>query len=421
MHVVDGHAEQEEVLRPGLLAHFDVRAVEGADGQRAVHHELHVPGARRLLTGGRDLLGQVGGRVDQLTALHVEVGQEGDLETAVDVGVVVDRLAHRVDELDDQLGDVVAGRGLAAENESARGDVEPRVLLEPVVQGDDVQRVEVLALVLVNALDLNVEHPVRVELDARLRRDQVRQPGLVLPLDRAPALLEGRIVGVSLQTAQLLQVHQPAFADGLVEQGAQTGVGQADEAPRGDAVGLVEEPIRPHLVEVFEDRGLDQLGVHRRDAVDGMAADGGQMGHSDALRAVLADQRHPPHPHLVAGEPGPHFVEEPAVDLVDDLEMAGEEPLEHGQRPGLQRLGQQGVVGVGEGLDGDVPGLVPGEVPLVDQQPHQFGHRNRRVSVVELHSNPVGQLVGGHPGEFLEQVQDVLQRARHEEVLLQQP
>jgi hypothetical protein len=53
-------AEQEEVLGADLLADLDVGAVQRADGQRAVHRELHVAGARGLLAGGRDLLGQVG-------------------------------------------------------------------------------------------------------------------------------------------------------------------------------------------------------------------------------------------------------------------------------------------------------------------------------------------------------------------------
>src|SRR2546429_4677958 len=61
-HLLRGQAEEEEVLLPGLLRHLDRGAVARTDGQRAVHHELHVAGAARLVAGGRDLIGDVGGR-----------------------------------------------------------------------------------------------------------------------------------------------------------------------------------------------------------------------------------------------------------------------------------------------------------------------------------------------------------------------
>ena len=80
------------------------------------------------------------------------------------LAVVVDDLADAVDELDDELGGVVAGRGLAAEDDGARGLLALGIELEPAVEGDGVQHVQVLALVLVDALDLHVEHRLGVEL-----------------------------------------------------------------------------------------------------------------------------------------------------------------------------------------------------------------------------------------------------------------
>jgi hypothetical protein len=45
--------------------------------------------------------------------------------------------------------------------------------------------------------------------------------------------------------------------------------------------------------------------------------------------------------------------EEAGVDLVDDLQQAGQQLAEQAHRPALQGLGQQGVVGVGHGGGGD--------------------------------------------------------------------
>ncbi len=141
-------------------------------------------------------------------------------EAAVDVRVGVHRLRDGIDQLDDELGHGVTGRSLASENESAWRDFEIRVLLEPVVQRDDVQGVEVLALVLVNTLDLDIEHPIRVQFDARRRLDVVGQPSLVPPLHSTPTLLESGVIGQRFQPSQSLQVDHPVAADGVVEQRA---------------------------------------------------------------------------------------------------------------------------------------------------------------------------------------------------------
>ncbi len=70
------HPEEEEVLGADRVTDLDVRAVERADRERAVHRELHVPRARGLEACGRDLLREIDGRVDALRVLHVEVRNE---------------------------------------------------------------------------------------------------------------------------------------------------------------------------------------------------------------------------------------------------------------------------------------------------------------------------------------------------------
>jgi hypothetical protein len=55
---------------------------------------------------------------------------------------------------------------------------------------DDVQDVEQLALVLVNALDLHIEQGAGVETHAAIGLDQARQPHLVVVLDLLPLGLE---------------------------------------------------------------------------------------------------------------------------------------------------------------------------------------------------------------------------------------
>ena len=108
------------------------------------------------------------------------------------------------------------------------------------------------------------------------------------------------------------------------------------------------------------------------------------MRHSDSLLGALLDQADAPHAILVAGVAGTDVVQESAVHLVDDLEMPGQNDFEETDRPGLQRFGQKCVVGIGQRPDSQVPGFVPSQSSLIEQDVHQLGDRERRVGVVEL-------------------------------------
>ena len=96
----------------------------------------------------------------------VEVRQEYHLDEITHPGIAIDDLRGRGDQADDELGQVIAGRGLAAENEHPRLHRELRIGLQPVIQPDDMQDVQVLALVFVDALHLHVEDRCRIDDDA---------------------------------------------------------------------------------------------------------------------------------------------------------------------------------------------------------------------------------------------------------------
>ena len=108
-----------------------------------------------------------------------------------------------------------------------------------LVGGDRLQDVEQLPLVLVNPLDVDVEHRRRVDRDAGPLRDQRREPLLVGPLGAREALAKGAVLGQRRHGLELLEIGQPARADRFGDQVRQIRVALAQPAPRGDAVGLV--------------------------------------------------------------------------------------------------------------------------------------------------------------------------------------
>ncbi|MNO95887.1 hypothetical protein D3C76_875410 [compost metagenome] len=172
-------------------------------------------------------------------------------------------------------------------------------------------------------------------------------------------------------------------------------------------------------MQLGEHRALHQLAVQRRHAVDAVRAEERQVAHAHPTAVVFLDQRHRPQHVEIMQAFGAQGVDMVGVDQVDDLHVPGQHALHQRHRPRLERLGQQGVVGVGQGPDRHFPGFVPGDLVLIDQQPHQLGHGNRGVGIVELDGGGIGQV---EQAVMHVQVasQQVLQRGRDEEVLLAQ-
>ena len=214
-----GFAEQEEVFSPHLLADLHVGAVQGADREGPIHGKFHIARAGGLLAGGGDLLGEIGGRVDPLAQLDVVVGQEDHPQAPVHVGVGIDRFGDAVDETNNQFGHVVARGRLAAEDHRARGHPLGLAVLDTQVLGYHLQGIEVLALVLVDALDLHIKERGRIHQHAGVAVDVVAQLALHRQLGGLPALQEAGVVDELLQLAQLVEPVDPALSDRLVQQG----------------------------------------------------------------------------------------------------------------------------------------------------------------------------------------------------------
>ncbi len=97
----------------------------------------------------------------------------------------------------------------------------------------------------------------------------------------------------------------------------------------------------------------------------------------------------------------------------------GRTSAEDGDRPPLQRLRQQRVIGVGERPAGDAPRVGPRQDVLVDQQPHELGDGDRGMRIVQLHRELLMELLDGKvlPPQDAEHV---LKGAGDEEELLLQ-
>ncbi len=309
--------EQEEVFLAHFLTDFHVGTVQRADGGRTVHHELHVAGTGRFFTCGGNLLGQVSARCNHFHAGNTVVGDKHHFQLVTNIRVVIDHFGDVVDQFDHPLGHVVTRCSLAAKYHHTVNPVGSITALDPRIQVNHVQRVEQLALVFVNTLDLNIKQRSRINLDAGFALNQGSQPLFVLQLDVTPGLTERLVIQIFFQTGQTGQVSHPLLAQHLIQQCTQPGVGRSHPASGGNTVGLVVELVRPELIEVVEQPFFKQLGMQCSHAVDRVAANNRQMRHADFT--VIANNRQPTLAFDIAGPFHCHFAQEATVDFFNDL------------------------------------------------------------------------------------------------------
>ena len=106
------------------------------------------------------------------------------------------------------------------------------------------------------------------------------------------------------------------------------------------------------------------------------------------------------------------------VEHDDDMEDARDGALHKVLAPLFQRLGQDGMVGVGEDLLADVKRCVKGQALAVGQQADELRDGDDRVGVIELDGVHLGKVREVVAIGLLVLADDILQRSRAEEVLL---
>mmetsp|Transcript_15868 Transcript_15868/g.40296 ORF Transcript_15868/g.40296 Transcript_15868/m.40296 type:complete len:476 (+) Transcript_15868:1271-2698(+) len=282
------------------------------------------------------------------------------------------------------------------------------------------QNIQHLALVLVNALHLNVEQSIRGNLHAAQLLNLRSQLRLRQLLHLNPATLELAVVRVTLQTLEQVQARDPRVrTKRLVDEIAQRRVAECKPASRRDAVRLVLKLLRVHLVEILEDGLLNQLRVDLRNAVHRVARDERQVSHADHLLVTLLYDGHAILASLVVAKLGAQLLQEAPVDVVDDLHVPRQQLLQQLHRPLLERLGEHRVVREREHLRRRLPRRRPAPLVHIHEKTHELRDANRRMRVVQLQRHLVREIferavLRGVPPK------DVLQRRRHEEVLLLQ-
>ena len=277
-----------------------------------------------------------------------------------------------------------------------------------------MQDVEQLALVLMQALDLDIENGIRVDAHAVLVLDESGEALLVLALDGHEVRKHLFVILIWQELLECAGIPQEVAADELLEIIRQQRIGLAQPTAIGDAVRHVQEALRRDLTVVTEDAVAQDVRVQLGNAVDLVAGGKAEIRHADL---VVRDDGHVVDLAPVVRVDGAQVLDEAAVDLLTDGVDARQLLTEQIDVPALKRLAHNGVVRIGQRAAGDVPRLVPAEVVLIDEQAHQLRHTQGRMGVVDVDGDLFRQVRVG--AVFLiVLLQDALQRGGDEQVLL---
>ena len=221
--LIGGLTEDIDVLLAHLLADLHIGTVHGAQRQRAVQHELHVAGAGSFLGGKADLLGQVAGGDQLFGGGNVVVLHEHHLQPLGHFRVCGNDLGQSQQRMDDVLCNGVGRCRLGTEDAHQRSSGQVPGL-DLVVLMDEVQQVQLLALVLVQALGLDIEHSIGVHAHLLGAQQPVCQCFLVGLFHSGQLLQHSFVVSKSHQLFQLGGILTEAGADVLFQRGGQAGV-----------------------------------------------------------------------------------------------------------------------------------------------------------------------------------------------------
>ena len=399
------------------IGDFHVRAVQRADGHGAVHHELHVARAAGFLGSGGELFADLAGRHQHFGGGNVVILEERNLNHLAGALMRSHLRGQHVDEVDDLLRAAVTRRGLRAEDKGARRHRVVRIIANAVVEHEDVQRVEQLALVLMQTLDLHVEHHRRIQLDALMAVNPAAEALLVFLLDCGKLFDKGCVVRKRQQLFQLIKVFAPALADGFIHQLGERRVGQHQPAARRDAVSDRVELLRHDGVVIRKRRVLEDIAVQLGNAVDRV---GIRHAHVRHVRLIVSQNRHVADAVPLTGERVEELLAQAAVQLLHDGVNARQRLSHHVLRPLFQRLSHDGVVGIRHSRLGNALSLFPRQPLFIHKNAHQLRNDHRRVRVVDVESDLLRQLAHVRAVNALKVLDGVLQRRADEEIFLHQ-
>ena len=184
----------------------------------------------------------------------------------------------------------------------------------------------------------------------------------------------------------------------------------------GNTISLVIELIWIVLIEILQSAFLQNIGVQSCYAVNAKGANYSQTSH---MNLAILNNGQLMNQILIPWILGTNLIEEATVNLVNNHVDTWQQILEQISIPLLQSLWQNGVVGVGYSVAGNIPSYIPIQTIIINKYPHQLSYCYCWMGIVNLDAYFVCKganiIMGTH-----EMTYNALYTSRYKEVLLNQ-
>ena len=130
--------------------------------------------------------------------------------------------------------------------------IHVRIRLELIVDVHDVQDIQQLTFILMQALDLHIENGPGVHGNTVVLLNVFGKAHLVTVLDLHELTLCFYVVRVHLELGKVRKIRDPVISDMIGNPAGKKRIRVQKEASLRNAVGLVIELLREHFVEVVQ-------------------------------------------------------------------------------------------------------------------------------------------------------------------------
>ena len=379
-HFVAGCAEYKDIVVAHSLVDLYVRSILCSQCHCAVEHELHISCSAGLFGSKRNLLGNIACR-DQFAGLcHVVVLYHDNSQVFVYLGIIVDDLLQAEDQMDDIFCDHVSRSCFRTEDRCHRS-CRDLSCFDLQIFINDIQRVQLLAFVLVETLYLDIKDRIRAHFQPLCLAQVSAEIFFILMFDLKQFVENFVVIFVCKKFFELCGVFFPAFPDRLIKQCCQTRVAVDEPAAECDAVCLIVELLRINLEEVVQFRVLKDLCVQRGNTVYTESVVNVNMCH--VHRIITVDNC-----NALIFIFSSYFI----IKHLDDRHKLRNNFLQVMYRPFLKRLGKDSMVRICACSGYNVNSVVHIHTSL-HEQADQFRNYHSRMCIVDLDYGIIRQIV----------------------------
>ena len=212
--------------------------------------------------------------------------------------IIVDLEGNSGDQLDNSLGVMVTWSSFTTDHDNSWDEFVLSLVLwgieDSEISMNDIKDVHELSLVLMNSLNLDIEHGITGDSVTSSFLDPCGEFGFVLLFDGNEFFLEGFIAGIWFELFKVVEGGDPLInaTKGITDKIGELWVAAMDPSSWGNTVGLILDFTWVEVIEFLENGSLKKLGVKGSDTVDGVRNDDTEIGHSNLLGPSLFDKTH---------------------------------------------------------------------------------------------------------------------------------